>query len=255
MKNTPQIPPVLYQYRPPEGLALYNLSMRIVHYGAPQGFNDPFDFLIPPSLRGMTDEQFELLRTKKPDLFEGVPEGKDAFIEHHDRRLAKIHRRACKYWRFACFSACHKNLLMWSHYGGRGKGFCLEYDTAEDWVFRHPAKVIYEKKLPDASDAIEVLTQGENENGVYQGFMAHKSAEWEYEQEWRMLTKNPLLSAEKRYLSKTLKAVYFGVAAEEGLRTRVHAIVKKEYPHAKMWQGKIGDGKYEIKFESPYPEI
>lgn len=243
----------LYKYRPPEVWAFDDLSMGVVRYSHHHVFNDPCDFLIAPSLRGMTDEQFESLRKQRPDLFESVSEDKKAFIERHDRQLVNTHLHARQFYRFACFSACHKNLLMWSHYGGHGQGFCLEYDTAKAPIFNHPAKMTYRKKKPDVSDAIEVLTQDKNHSGPYQGFMAHKPLVWKYEQEWRLLEKNWLMSARKPYSRDTLTAVYFGIAATNATKERVRAIVEKEYPDAKMWQGELERDKYKIKFDKPYP--
>ena len=78
------------------------------------------------------------------------------------------------------------NLLMWSHYADQHRGFVIEFDTdhpffdqrrSDDDHFHHVRKVLYSDERPTT-----VLSAFLGESTLLT-----KSAEWEYEQEWRML--------------------------------------------------------------------
>ena len=252
MEKPPEKPPLLYQYRPPKPWAFYNLLRGVVRYSPRWKLNDPCEFLIKPSLCGLTSADYEKLREDCPDLFEDAPECMGAFIAHYNDELEKMHAHACKHWRFVCFSACKHNLLMWSHYAGGGKGFCLEFDTADDQLFHVVAKMTYQKKQTNALDAVEVLKQsrkqGNKKQGVYQGTLAHKPLEWRYEKEWRILERCPLISEEKAYSPKTLKAIYLGIGTEPSTKKQIQDIVTKKYRHAELWEAFLVDDKYKMDF-------
>lgn len=191
MEKPPEKPPLLYQYRPPKPWAFYNLLRGVVRYSPRRKLNDPCELLIKPSLCGLTSADYEKLREDRPDLFEGVPEGIEEFIAYHNETLDKAHTDARRAWRVSCFSECKHNLLMWSHYAGGGKGFCLEFNTAEDQLFQVVAKMAYRKTWTNALDAVEILKQDGKTPNVYQGPLAHKPFEWRHEKEWRVLDRSP----------------------------------------------------------------
>ena len=94
----------------------------------------------------------------------------------------------------SCFSLDNKSILMWSHYGEKHQGACIEYEVPDDGTFK---RVIYSKKLPvfklkkvmeyvlghdffgEKPDTNEKLFQY-----VFEP-LTTKSLEWEYEKEVR----------------------------------------------------------------------
>jgi hypothetical protein len=111
-----------------------------------------------------------------------------------------------------CFSAVNDSLLMWAHYADCHRGFVLEFDT-EDEEFQKLGdlyKVIYSKERP-----VLVIV-----NGITVDIYLHKSPEWEYECEYRLL--RTLQACERRSISNVgdlffvpmprscVKAVYLG---------------------------------------------
>jgi hypothetical protein len=46
-----------------------------------------------------------------------------------------------------CFTELNDNLLMWAHYGGQYRGFCLEFRT-DDKLFKKFRKVCYTDTMP-----------------------------------------------------------------------------------------------------------
>lgn len=75
--------------------------------------------------------------------------------------------------RIACFSESNDSVLMWAHYGNALKGGCLCFDTSKDIkLFSHAQKVNYTQLRPHRNNFEQYFT---------------KSAEWAYEQEWRIV--------------------------------------------------------------------
>lgn len=253
--NQLKVPPLLYQYRPPKPWAFYNLLRGVVRYSHRWAFNDPCEYLVPPSLVGLSDEDFERLREDAPELFEQAPGDKAGFIEYHDKQLRNVFLRARRRSRFVCFSECKENFLMWSHYAGGGKGFCLEFETAKDRrLFKSPAKMTYQEEWPGTSDAVKALTQKKHQKGAYQGPWAHKAKEWEYEKEWRLLDRHwPIphecCPLEREYMPKALKAIYLGVGAEASTKKQIQDIVTEKYRHAELWEAFLVDDKYKMDFD------
>lgn len=110
---------------------------------------------------------------------------------------AKIVRRAG----IACFSTKWDSATMWSHYAAGATGVCIGYDAKkiaalEGSVVPEPsdaqisqayrfetafAPVKYVRDLPEhPSESIEAAF--------------YKSAEWEYESEWRLVYKTPIMN-------------------------------------------------------------
>lgn len=85
---------------------------------------------------------------------------------------------------------------MWSHYAGYHKGFCLEYDAASlaldlnipGWL--HPVR--YNAQLFDVTKYMAASSQYQLFGGPIPNNWAmigacHKSPEWAYEKEWRIV--------------------------------------------------------------------
>ena len=267
MDNTMQItkiPDTLHQYRPPEGWAFENLCNRVLYLNSPRNFNDPYDFRYPPRLHSMTDAEFSFLHSEMVDknhLLEHVSnETKEHFRLRVNGKFEEVHTEIYGSAGFSCFSESNRNLLMWSHYGGRGKGFCLALDIrAGKGLSLHPhpnhedhiAKIQYREPFTMASDIVSFMK--ERSGGARMpllSFLMHKAKEWEYEQEWRLLMPR---EGEIGYAEKALKAVYFGTEATKGTEELVRAIIKEQYvdknPHIKLHKARLSKSKYQVEFD------
>jgi len=77
-----------------------------------------------------------------------------------------------------CFSEIYDNILMWSHYSEKHKGFCLIFNLENDinyWEKLFPVE--YHQEYP-ILDNIEELSDKA---------LLRKSSAWSYEAEWRIL--------------------------------------------------------------------
>ena len=96
-----------------------------------------------------------------------------------------------------CFTEKKDNLLMWSHYANSHKGFVLEFfpnhiyfDRRQkvNQIAEHLKKVRYTIKRPEFVFFNDDLSKNQMMDNWIDNFIWVKSAHWEYEQEWRMLS-------------------------------------------------------------------
>ena len=94
---------------------------------------------------------------------------------------------------FVSFSERGDNLLMWSHYGDKHTGACIEFDTV--CLEREIDKiepVTYADEFGAKRKEIPLPFEGESDYSPhYQNrvrrFLSSKAKEWEYEKEWRLI--------------------------------------------------------------------
>jgi hypothetical protein len=93
--------------------------------------------------------------------------------------------------RISCFCENFSSVLMWSHYAENHTGICIEYPTKELFqnpeiaVFLHP--VIYKAERFDSTNHFDPA--GIREPNILSPTLAscHKSPDWSYEKEWRLV--------------------------------------------------------------------
>lgn len=103
-----------------------------------------------------------------------------------------------------CFSEINDDLLMWSHYGDKCKGICLEFDTRFE-PFSKVRRVSYVPALPEIN--VHDILVGRDFDPVLQLYCT-KSAAWSYEREWRAI--HNVAGTLFGYSSQALTGVYFG---------------------------------------------
>lgn len=147
----------------------------------------------------------------------------------------------------ACFSETIKSVTMWSHYADYHKGFVLEYDLRPTLSNGIPNvgiyPVIYDDKRYDGTQYI--LWEFLRMLGVklpnpdtlsYIKCALHKSNQWEYEKEWRLIDSNlrdNIISENKTWVSLKPTAIYYGTNISSDNKNRLHSIAQgknlKEY--------------------------
>lgn len=102
--------------------------------------------------------------------------------------------------------------LMWAHYGREHRGICIQLSPYEDGLFLIARQVIYGDRFP----ALTVPTPPGGGGEYY----LHKSSDWAYEKEWRVVV--PFNSCSIVLRSGTGSAVIFGARAET---TTIDAVI------------------------------
>lgn len=203
----------LYKYFAPQRIDV--LTHRRIRYTQPGAFNDPFE--AKPYIAKIADDDLaertvdQILSEEIRKAYEQLPAEARAVIPY-DALLknATLHRESLRGQFGAMLSEYTpmlrrvmeerfnellgilsltekpNNLLMWSHYAASHAGFVVGFNSTDDYFdqrkspndeFRHLRKVEYRTVRPNAPlselDGIDVFLV--------------KSAEWEYEQEWRIM--------------------------------------------------------------------
>lgn len=256
MKKTHRKPKekTLFQYRPPEEWAFRNLREHVLYFGAPRKFNDPYDTRTPLSICDLTEEQYKWIQQQEgvtsPSHAGRKSVPKDEFV----RRMNNLLKDWQNIWRnesgVVCLSETKHNLLMWSQYADKGRGFCLEFHTRGNKSFSEKVVIpVTYSEHPPKGDALKLWvasTKTAESAKPFLEFLSHKSEYWKHEQEWRAFR---TAEGGEEYDARALKAVYIGPEAEKTTRDRIRAIVRNAYPHlVELWRGRLNAKKYEIRF-------
>ena len=133
-----------------------------LRFSDPVGFNDPFDSLA--SFEGLITEH----QAKQGKMHLSPKDISYEAMSYHRAIFTKS-------LRIVCFSANHKNSLLWSHYARNHEGFAVEFSTEAELFQRYLKRVIYTNKRPNI--------RSKN----YDRILLSKSPAWRYESEWRMI--------------------------------------------------------------------
>jgi hypothetical protein len=139
----------------------------------------------------------------------------------------------------SCFSKNNLNLLMWSHYADSHQGFCLEFDSNLE-PFSKAFEVTYKSEVPQINSDL-LMTEKIGLESL-QKLLSFKSIDWEHEEELRLIHQESNKSYSYSY--KSLKAIYFGIRANQSDIEIICSIIKSQNPTVKLYKMK----KLEMNF-------
>lgn len=246
-------PPRLYKYEAFSERSLQNLKAQTIYFGSPKNFNDPYDCTLEPLIKPPSDFDVEFVRARylKQKLPERVgkqmqqlstEELRSMFVKSGKDTIEEAQRRF-ETLGVSCFSEVRDELLMWSHYGGKHKGFCLEFDTSHQ-PFEKIRQVRYSTAMPEIQ--IGTLLLNESYDTVIDLFST-KSASWSYEKEWRVLHAN----AETRfhYSAECLTGIYFGPEISSEALEIICLVLQGQNPNVKFWKGRRSKSEFKVEFD------
>lgn len=162
----------------------------------------------------------------------------------------------------ACFSETINSVTMWSHYADCHKGFALEYN-GRDYLQGPKGStmfypVIYDDKRHEATNhliwqyaCLMGLNIPNSDIMAHTRCLLHKSKQWEYEQEWRLIDSQGEITDEKSRITRvSLKptAIYYGHLISSDDKEFLHAISSnKGINEYEMYIDYTSD-EYEMKF-------
>lgn len=247
--------PQLYKYQAFSTQSIFNLKKQVVYFGSPLNFDDPYDCALTPNI--LEPAKSELFEIRDAYLtYSNLPvHVRKEFETFTDEQLRGALMRAA-YSEFqqvvdeflakrgvACFSERNDDLLMWSHYGGGYKGFCLEFDTSFD-AFRMLNQVRYLPKLPVLSLSSILLDR--DLYPVLELFCT-KSKAWKYEREWRAI--HLVAGTEFCYKASALKGIYFGPDIDTQSIETVCKILVGQNETVKFWRGRRSLKEFRVLFD------
>jgi hypothetical protein len=132
--------------------------------------------------------------------------------------------------RIVCFSAKPDSIRMWSYYAQAYEGICVGYDTS-----RRPFWVAQKVKCQNPDNPFDVIAASANDpTSISDNITCRKSAEWEFEQEYRVasdLRDIRLIPFE----ASAIKEIRLGARIKAEFKDRVMEVVK-HLPHPIMWR-------------------
>lgn len=148
-----------------------------------------------------------------------------------------------------CLSSVNDDNGMWGLYAGENQGLVLEFANQPglDSVFQLAKPINYADRAPPMlnDEAMAQFMAGERklDAKIAEPLMYYKTLRWRDEKELRLVSgegRRPKEEVEDvRFHPRELVAVYFG-ARGATLREQLEPVVRKKYPHAKLWQAVKG---------------
>ena len=185
-------PTSIYKYYPDTGRKLNEIKENKMWYSAPSKFNDPFDceFLISE------EELFHNAMKNLPDK-RGIRPGSPIWkkmrgeMKRQVRKMQAVFDNLRYTTGVACFSERDNSLLMWAHYANNHKGMCVEYElmkfNTELRFSLVPVLYSANRESLELRNIYDIENVGKETRDYYVRCLFKKSADWDYEEEWRIV--------------------------------------------------------------------
>ncbi|EJG1695046.1 DUF2971 domain-containing protein [Vibrio parahaemolyticus] len=235
-------PEVLYKYRTIEQLEMI-LDNHSFWFASPNTFNDPFDCSLSEV------DSYELGDARTHFLSIGIEERHvSKSIEMFQKDPLKLQElvttikdKTINNKGILSLSACHDDILMWSHYADYHQGAVIGLEVRKDLeFFLMPIKIDYR-------DTYEVLNYLKDPQKATIDTLKVKSSEWRYENEIRIYKDGSGLRAVN---PKAIKEIRFGVkTSEESIEKIKEICAKKGFEHISFYRAKKAHGQFAVEFE------
>ncbi|MBL4754081.1 MAG: DUF2971 domain-containing protein [Flavobacteriales bacterium] len=197
----------------------YNiLNSSSFKFTCPLDFNDPFDCNLEVLDFSPTKESEELVRESIKRIPQGTEELKESVVteildspEEFRKMYRQIIKAKIKRSGVTCFSKSYENTLMWSHYANKHQGVCLEFNSELDIdnILKTQQVGIF---VNVDYEPVDKINYNENKVDATVQLFSHKSADWKYEEEVRLVVINQKDTVQ--FTKEFLTGVIFGCRME-----------------------------------------
>lgn len=154
------------------------------------------------------------------------------------------------------FSECVDNVLMWSHYARKHKGFAIELNVDDNLLTR----VNYSSEAP-----MVILDSGLDNNPYYLNaaydILRTKALDWAYEKEWRMLllysNDNLISEGNSKFLpldDGNIKSVFIGLRCEMKSDDVLKLLQNWKLGHVKVYKMEQSQDGHTLTYSSDVRE-
>jgi Protein of unknown function (DUF2971) len=203
-----------------------------VWFSSPAELNDPFEcrpwYKFDGSLDQIADVAQKMLQKQHPNLTSDMAAAETARLvlegRYRDLQVQNLAREVPARWLsnvgLFCLSSVCDNILMWSHYAGQHRGYCIEFASADDdYMFGAAEPVCYSPEYP----VVELFNTSIDKQVQLTFLTKHDG--WAYEREWRIIdTKRG--AGFRPYPAKLFKSVIFGLRMPKSDRVRIREWVR-----------------------------
>lgn len=232
-KSTPRF---LFRYLRDDANLLDALTTPYLWFSSPDSLNDPFDLTNVLDV-STSDENLVWYINKYAGKYfpEGIlklketlqnPESKKKMMDVMQLILKAMHEAYLKRIGLCCFSFVNNSTLLWSHYSGGHTGVCLVIDAKRFIKDFSLIKINYNNALPKWN-----LVEGRKQWGESweynqnydQVVLGTKYKEWEYEQEYRLISPN---RGKHNLYPESILGVIFGAKMPMDRRNEIKEKIK-----------------------------
>lgn len=254
MNSFTKKPSRLYKYSAFSAQNLENLKNQTIYFSSSRGFNDPYDCSVTPTIEIPSDSDVSriknryladpLINTAARDELQRVTveQMRELFLRSAAKLAIEKVNEFSEKRGVSCFSESNDDLLMWAHYGGTYKGFCLEFNTE---YFPSIRQVRYSECLPSFNPM--PILNGEIHLDDFMSAFATKSLSWAYEKEWRAF--HDKVGTAYCYPAQALTGIYFGPEMSEAALEIVCLILQSQNETVKFFKGARSTNQFKVDFE------
>jgi hypothetical protein len=254
MNSAAKPPNFLYKYSAFSALSLENLKNQIIYFGSPRSFNDPYDCSVTPAIRIPSDIEISRTRDRylasplitsaaRDELHRAtIEQMRQLFLRSAAQAATEKVNEFSEKRGVSCFSESRDDLLMWAHYGGTYRGYCLGFNTT---YLPKIQQVKYSDNMP-SFDPMPILN-GELEINDFMSVFATKSRPWAYEKEWRIF--HDKVGTSYSYDVKALTGIYFGPEISQAALEIICLILQGQNDTVKFFKGTRNASQFKIEFE------
>lgn len=245
------IPKYLYYYDRMKGNTSKIFLDDLIRFSSPLSFNDPFDCRNPITFDGTKKEQLKYVegflgnmnRSKRKAI------AKNLIKEENLNKLGRdTQEKILNDISVLCLSSKYDDILMFSHYADKHKGFCLQFECRKDANFKTAKKVCYSR-----SNSYPELNRFKSSNDkLLKGSLLVKSKQWQYENEYRVI----IAEAEglKQFEGECLTGVIFGCQMEKNNKNLIEGWIKKRKFPVNIYNVSRNNKFYALDFDPRKPE-
>lgn len=207
------------------------------------------DPVIQLILKGL--EKDEILSSDKRSRAKAI--FKDFSNKNQREILRAINNNNQRHMKVCSFSTINDSVVMWSHYANNHKGFCIEYNLEtlppEDKTWKYLCPVIYTDNLFDASKHLLEFVYNKSTINLL-GILAalHKSTEWKYEKEWRLVLPEINPDSGRSYKMPSPTAVYLGARISNDAKCKIIETASKK--GIKVYKMRLSESKFKMISEN-----
>lgn len=211
-------------------------------------FNDPFEGMFKITLANKTDYRKKVLSDLRNNTVSSRKQRREeARLQTRNRKVGpEMHERVDsmleKNLGVLCMSTNPRSVLMWSHYASEHRGLLLEYDTLKEPFFHLGDHVKYSTVFPS------ICLPSKDENIPF----LRKSIEWQYEEEFRIVTRVTRCGVELQ--SACLTGVILGARCSSEFEKNVRKLLDERKAAGKpspiLKRAKISKSQYSINIET-----
>jgi len=229
----------LYKYCTYNANSLSILINKRIWIAKPDSLNDPLDCKIKFALPGINSDAFSRYLNRidwasgnRQNDYETFLEGLQKFIEKDINNFGVF-----------CMSQINNDILMWSHYANKHKGFCIGFVRESDNLLGDISKtqpVEYECNYPEVNP---LDGDGNYDYSIFNKMLFTKAKNWEYEKEWRLVYDE---GDKEEPLPVDISSIIFGLRMSDSHKATIKKILADQ-PNVQYQQATEEEYQFYLK--------